>query len=59
MENAAEEMTKGSGGEPQKPLGLLSMGSLFKDQDVSAGLRILVGTMKGFTKFQNGKNGEK
>jgi uncharacterized protein YjgD (DUF1641 family) len=50
MVNAATEMNSGNSGENMKPMGLLSMLSLFKDSDASAGLRILVGTMKGFTK---------
>ncbi|MEM0155304.1 MAG: DUF1641 domain-containing protein [Thermoplasmataceae archaeon] len=50
MENAASEMNGGNDEKNLKPLGLLSMLSLFKDSDASAGLRILVGTMKGFTK---------
>ena len=50
MENAADEMNRGNREYPGKPLGLLSLNSLIRDPDVSSGMRILVGTMKGFTK---------
>jgi uncharacterized protein YjgD (DUF1641 family) len=50
MENAADEMTKGNREHPGKPMGLLSLNSLIKDPDVSSGMRILIGTMKGFTR---------
>ena len=50
MENAADEMNRGSGEYPGKPIGLFSLNSLIKDPDVSSGMRILIGTMKGFTK---------
>jgi uncharacterized protein YjgD (DUF1641 family) len=54
MENAADEMNRGNLEYPRKPIGLLSLNSLIKDPDVSSGMRILTGIMKGFTK----KNGE-
>ena len=50
MENAADEMNRGSEEYHGKPMGLLSLNSLIKDPDVSSGMRILIGTMKGFTK---------
>ncbi|QRF74867.1 hypothetical protein Thermo_00359 [Thermoplasmatales archaeon] len=57
VNNSADEIISGAKNGDHKSLGLLSVNSLIKDSDVSSGLRILIGMMKGFTK--PGKDGEK
>lgn len=57
VNNSADEIISGAKSGDHKPLGLLAVNSLIKDPDVSSGLRILIGMLKGFTK--PGKDGEK
>jgi len=57
VNNSADEIISGAKSGDHKPLGLLAVNSLIKDPDVSSGLKILIGILKGFTK--SGRDGEK
>lgn len=50
MENLADSIQNADTNRTKPPLGLFSLGRELKDEDVSAGIRVLLSAAKGFTK---------
>jgi uncharacterized protein YjgD (DUF1641 family) len=50
MENLADSIQNADTNKTKPPLGLFSLGRELRDEDISAGIRVLLSAAKGFTK---------